>query len=186
MALYDNRVFSHNDEWWVAEVHGRTGAKWGDGPETIHTESIVFTCLSDANRPSRVRVIDAGKLRTMDHSSIVRVLEKAESLTSRFSLNPTNAPDDEYVRLGLPVIRDEVEGLRWIIIETTLPRTKGITFEQAPGLRVVCLDDSAYQRDVWVDDEHTMIAMREAYGPQADQAIIDSVRGLYQPYRLRP
>lgn len=70
------------------------------------------------------------------------------------------------------------------ITETIYVPEQGTKIEQVPGLRVVCLDDSAYQRDVWLDDPQAMIGMREAYGPQADQAIIESVRGLYEPYRV--
>jgi hypothetical protein len=145
MPLYDHRVFDWRGEWWAAQVHGGTGAGMGARPAITH-ESVIFTCLSDRDKPSRSTSIPAGWLLKLGHEAIGRVLDSADVWKDRFDMAPYNAPDaDEFPERYK--FQDE-NGLSWGARRLQTP----IVNKDGPVLRhsveLVCLDDSALRGEI--------------------------------------
>jgi hypothetical protein len=173
VALYDQRVFKHDDKWWAAEVHSGVGGGFVPRPQ-ITRERVYFTCLSDENRPTVTGTIPAGWLNTLSHGSVVGLLENAKPLDTRFDMHPYNAPDREEYR-GLEVIYDD-ENLRWVIVRTEVLRVGLQRPERIPAIRLICLDDSALRNDVLLNSSQTYDDLVTTWGGAGKYAIISSVK----------
>ena len=173
MALYDQRVFKHDDKWWAAEVHSGVGGGFVPRPQ-ITRERVYFTCLSDENRPTVTATIPAGWLNTLSHRSVVGLLENAKPLDGRFDMHPYNQPDRDEFR-GAEVIYDD-EGLRWVIKQTSVVRVGPQGSERLPAIRLFCLDDSALQDDVLLQSALTYEELVTTWGEEGRRAIVSSVK----------
>jgi hypothetical protein len=174
MPLYDHRVFRHRDEWWVAQVHSASGA--GRSPQIpITHDRVTFTCLSDAKRDSKTASITTGLLNQMDHSSLVKVLGRAEPYGARFEMSPFNAPDVE--QLGNLAVTKDDEGLRWVVrrLPPTLPETVAL-------VEVICLDDSALKREIVLRPE-TVYDDAKLMAPfDVDTELVKLVKSTFRAY----
>jgi hypothetical protein len=152
MALFDNRVFSHEGKWWVAEIHGRVGSAFENSTPVMRTEVVIFTPLSEAGN-SRSTTIPANRLRSMSHGSLVRKLLDAEPSGKRYSSRPVNAPPEvEQYKAERDIVTDD-EGLRWVLLASPVPQagpTGAVRGHE--GVDVICLDDSAMRHLVSFDE----------------------------------
>ncbi len=162
MPMYDHRVFRHERNWWIAQIHSAVGGGWGEGPHPTKREKVFFTSITDEGLMTRTANIPPGKLNQMSHRSLVEILMKAKPLDTRIEMYPYNAPPSEFVENE--IIRDE-EHLRWII-----RRGRGLVemrenISTCPSLELLCLDDSALRSDVLLGEYRSpseKIAMEDA------------------------
>jgi|SRR3990172_593671 len=151
MAMFDSRVFRVDNEWWAAQVHGGSGA--GAGRPRIQDETVVFTCITDDKRNSRLGSIAAGTLNRLSHRAIAQVLSRSRPWSIRFDISPSNAPDPEELA-HQPSFTDE-EGLRWAVRRTRAQRVTRTGVMVHPAVEVICLDDSALQKEILLENDAT-------------------------------
>jgi hypothetical protein len=140
MAINDQRLFRHGDEWWVAQVMSGHGV--GSTPDArLSHEGIFFTSLTEEERDSKHAGLPAGRLNTISHASVGRLLEVAKEFGGRLDLSPKNAPDAR--ELGGERVVDE-EGLRWAVLERREYPVIGLEGNRVDrAIEAICLDDSA-------------------------------------------
>lgn len=173
MALYDNRVFKAANKWWVAEVHGASGAGFTDQPRIMH-ETVIFTCLSDDQQKSLSAILPVRQLRAIDHESLLAVLNNADAFTEyRLPLRPTNAPDAEELS-SAPLVIDRT-GLSWRLLETKQLRITPNGIVEGRALDVICMDDSAMRRLVVIDQDQ-----------YDEEEVVDRVKSSFMPYHVTP
>jgi|SRR5579859_3324524 len=175
MPIYDHRVFRHKGQWWVAQVHGGSSAGvWGDvnKPMPIQWDSLYFTCVTDEKERTRgaSQDIPTGWLNRLRHSVIIRLLEGSRDLQMRLEMDPLNAPNVEELSRFKP-FKDK-EGLRWVVRDVSGDGPLKMA-------EVVCLDDSALRKDLLLQDEQTLPALRAAFGLEGDQALVEAVKGTF-------
>lgn len=179
MSLYDHRTFRRGDEWWAAEVHGSLGTGFETEPQ-ITSETVCFTCLSDENRQSYNAGIPTGTLNKLSHSSIIRILNRAEPLGTRFEMYPYNAPDADELS-GHEVVTDE-EGLGWVLRQTELVRVGPGGATNVPGVELVCLDDSALRKEVLLGIPSRFDYFASMMGDEVKLKLIRAVKGVFPDY----
>ncbi len=170
MPMYDHRVFRHDRDWWIAQVHSAVGGGWGEGPYPTKREKVFFTSITDEGSSTQTADIPPGKLTQMSHRSLVQILANAKPLDTRMEMYPYNAPPSEFPENE--VIKDE-EDLRWII-----RRGRGLVEmrEQVltrPSIELVCLDDSALRSDVLLGEN---ISSTEIFTLADERALIKAVK----------
>src|SRR5688572_1663424 len=178
MALYDHRAFRHQSNWWVAQVYGQGGGGWGEGPHPATDDFVLFTCLSREKQNSQSVHVPVGKLNSMSHASIVRFLEAAGDFPSRVEMAPHNTPDEAEYQ-GLDRITDD-EQLRWVVRSQML--TKSVPTGGVPDvlLQVICLDDSALRRDVFLQASSTFDDFRQYMGADAGDQLVLAVKSTFE------
>ena len=177
MALYDHRVFKHDDKWWVAEVHSASGG----GPGTVtkfRHDAVLFTCISNDEAKSLRVTIPAGYLNQITHASIVHLLEKAQPMESRFDMSPYNIPSTDQPH-QLAALQDD-EGLNWIIRQSIGIRAGPTGTERVPAVDVVCLDDTALKKQVLLKDEFTYVDAKKSSAVDIDTALIVAVKNSFR------
>lgn len=146
MALFDHRVFRFNGDWWVGQVHSASGAGWGDGDPAISREQVYFSNITNRETESKRASISPGLLNRLSHGSLIALLDGARPHGSYFRMAAYNAPSIE--ELGPPIHVDG-EGLRWATQPTSMIAVSTPDLvEHREGVRFICLDDSALQKDV--------------------------------------
>jgi hypothetical protein len=130
--------------------------------------------LSDEDRNTVTATISAGSLNALSHTSIVSLLDKAQPLGGRIEMHPYNPPDRDEFR-GAKVTYDN-EGLRWVIIQSSVVRVGPQGSERLPAIRIVCLDDSALQYDVLLQSDLTYEELVSTWGEEGRRAIVSSVK----------
>lgn len=177
MAMYDHRTFLWKGKWWVAEVHGGSGAGWGNERPAITRESVFFTCISDEEVQTFSADITPGDLNRLSHSAIGDVLDKAEAFGSRFDMYPYNMPDAEELQ-RLPQVEDD-EDLRWAYRKT---RTVSVE-DGAPGLKdgleLLCLDDSALKGVIPFKDADTRADFLAMHGGEGVRELVKLLKSTY-------
>lgn len=180
MALHDTRVFSDGRKFWVVQILSASGGGWGEGPFNMTHEGAYFRELADETNQMRHHTLPAGYLNKIDHSSIVSVLNAAKPFGSAIRMvlsNPIHREDWP----SQTVVDDE--GLEWVFKSTTQPRLDlqgGVTLQ--PAVRFACLDDSALQSIVALQDAATFDQFRLQTAGMGLRAIIDSIKGSFQRY----
>lgn len=178
MALYDHRVFRVGSEWWVAQVHGASGAGWSSDPP-ITSERVMFRSLEDEAK-GRTITIPPGILNRLSHSAVRDLLDRAKPIKHGLSMHPYNAPPWDEFRNAKPYIDDE--DLRWVVRAVRTVRKSGGGIEERPALEVICLDDSALHKEVFLDDEFTYEDAKR-FGPgDIDAGLVSAVKGLFEPF----
>lgn len=178
MALYDQRTFRESDQWWAAEVHGQSGFGWGAGPHDMTKDTVYFTSLTTEKDPSRVIQMPVGKLNVIDHASIVAFLFAAPPFPDRLEMSPYNTPDEAEFRSDRKIT--DGEGLRWIVRYKKLPRQLQIVGQPDALLHVVCLDDSALRRDVFLQDSNVYSDLIDYVGDEAAMNVILAVKSTFE------
>jgi len=153
MAIFDSRVFRVGDEWWAVQVHGGSGFGVGPGRPQIQDETVVFTCLTDENRNSRLGSITAGTLNRLSHRAISEVLRRSSPWGVRLDISPTNAPDPD--ELGRHPSFTDDDGLRWAVRRTRVKRVTRSGIVEHPAVDVICLDDSALRNEILLENDAT-------------------------------
>jgi len=179
MALYDHRVFKQDQNWWVAQVHGQNSAVTsGPAAQAPMTHDFVFfTSLTLENTNSRVAFVPTGKLNSMSHRSIIRILERAEDFGSRREMEPYNVPDQTGYA-GWNQITDE-EGLRWVINKNRIQKVPEY-LQPFSSMEFVCLDDSALRRNILFQDSNAYDRFAETRGSTGDEQLIKHIKSSFE------
>lgn len=177
MALYDHRVFRVGSEWWVAEVHGASGAGYSGRP-TMTTERVWFQSLEDESR-GRTATIPPDWLHRLSHAAVRELLERAESIDHGLDMHPYNAPPWDEFRDVEPYV--DSEGLRWVIRPTKVLRQEQTKVVPRPAVEVICLDDSAMRKEVLLKDESTYADAKLLSIGDIDEAIVNAVKETFEP-----
>lgn len=186
MAIYDHRVFRDPEgKWWVAQVHagGGAGAYFeGEDPRDLPRprtrELVLFRCLTDREASGRAFKVPADSLNDMSHRSILRALELAEEREHGLKLRPYNAPHIPEGALDVEPFVDQ-EGLRWITRQTRSVRRTQEGAQPSPAVEVICLDDSALRKLIFLQDEATYQDAVQ-FGPaDIDEALVRAVKDTF-------
>lgn len=180
MALYDHRVFRYERQWWVAQVHGASGAGWGDTPPRPTRDSVFFTCLSSEDQRSRTASIPAGWLNRLSHSSLLKLLQAAKEYGDRLPMEPYNAPSRD--ELGAGKLADD-EGLEWTFRQVQAVRADANGRPQhVPAVELICLDDSALRKEVLLQDSDTLDNLLRTHGTAGVGELIIAVKSTFREY----
>ena len=153
MAMFDSRVFRDGEEWWAVQVHGGSGFGCGPAKPDIQSETIVFTCLNDQERKSRLSSIAAGTLNRIAHEALVDLLRRSKDWSVRLDIDPANAPDPE--ELARHPSFTDTEGLRWVVRQVVVKRVTRGGIVEHPAVEAICLDDSALRDEVLLENNAT-------------------------------
>lgn len=180
MALYDQRTFRHNEQWWAAEVHMASGGGYAEGdvePVGPAWDTVFLTCISDEEARTRVSRIPSGYLNRLSHRAMVRELQEAEEQENlRMDMSPHNMPDPMELE-ERDRIRDE-DGLPWVYRPAEVVAVQQGEIRTGPGIEVICLHDSALRREVWggADDYDAII---QELGEEGIADVIRAVKSLF-------